>query len=248
MIHFERYFAWTVGLLATSSLVVGSSGGGDKSSHLGSLVSRELAEGFRESLLKETYNDVGDEVERQRALQATTQDFDEFRELFSKATIFLPDFETSQTILFADLVVKARNIKCFNIVLGDIQIEYGLVSPQQLDFRVDINDLDLLCTLDYDWAYSFFNGAGVATITLDNNYASTTVVFESPDFATQPPVSSRVETCSAIITITDMDFSGSVTDQVLNVFESLLRGYVEEAVQGTVCDELDSLGTTLGKW
>ena len=82
---------------------------------------------------------------------------------------------------------------------------------------------------------------------LDNNYASTTVVFESPDFKSLPPESSRVERCNAIITITDMDFSGSVTDQVLNVFESLLRGYVEDAVQGTVCTELDSLGTTLGE-
>lgn len=252
MIKQHRLFAWAISLLATSSIVVAAQESSTSSSTIGSIVSQGLSERATEAItdqirlkLEETYTEGTSMEETLRALQAATEDFDEFRELFRKATVFIPDFETSQTILFADLIVRASNIKCFDIVLGDMQITYGLVSSQRLDFQVDINDLDLFCTLDYEWDYSFFNGAGVARITLDNNYASTTVVFESPDFQSLPPESSRVETCSAIITITDMDFSGSFTDQVLNVFESLLRGYVEDAVQGTVCTELDSLGTTL---
>jgi hypothetical protein len=42
-----------------------------------------------------------------------------------------------------------------------------------------------------------------------------------------------------------MAFSGSVTDTILNVFEGLLRGFVEDQVSETVCEELGAIGTTL---
>ena len=179
------------------------------------------------------------------ARQLQTEEFDRFVDIVSLAVISLPEFETSQTILFANLNILAENVKCFDINLRDVQINYNQESNQRLSLRLDVNDLDITCTLDYKWDYSFFNGNGVATIKLDDNYVSSTLAFASQDFDLYPPTNSSVEECIADITVSDMTFTGSVTDSIINVFESLLRGFVEDAVSGIICEEVGALGTTL---
>jgi len=226
------------------------------SASIGSLLSRELSQQatrqitstLKEHLEQEKLNknnaNTEDKEEEQQLRKLEAEDFNEFRELFSRATILLPDFESSEPILFADLVVKAKNVKCMDIVIGELALSYVLASKQQLLFKVDMNDIDLMCTLDYEWVYSFFNGSGVAKITLNDNNINTMLSFTSVDFDLYPPTSSQTESCNTDITISDMEFSGSVTDQVLNVFESLMRTYIEEEVQTTACEELGTLGST----
>ena len=172
-------------------------------------------------------------------------DFARFVDLVSGAVVNLPDFQASETILFADLNIRATNVRCYNIILKNVNVTYDLESQQRLAFGLAINELDITCQLDYVWNYSFLSGDGEGTIDLNDNYVSSTLAFLSEDFAFFPPASSEVVDCNAQITVTDMAFSGSVTDTILNVFESLLRGFVEDAVEELICVEVGSLGTSL---
>jgi hypothetical protein len=236
--------------LATAAAAVDSTT--PTSSSVNSLVSRELSHKAVQRIasqladqLQQKLTDDNDNIMHE-ALRALQEDeFDEFREIFKRTTVKLPDFETSRTILFADLLLKARNVECFDIVIGVMDVEHELVSSQLLNFNVNLTNLDLKCTLDYEWAYSFFNGNGVARVELNDNNVKTALAFRSDDFALYPPTNSSVATCQADITVSNMEFSGSVTDTVLNAFEELLRGYVEEAVSSTACTEMGTLGTTL---
>jgi hypothetical protein len=203
-------------------------------------IAGQISDQLRQKLTDDNDSDMNEAL---RDLQE--DDFDEFREIFKRTTVFLPDFETSQTILFADLLIKARNIKCFDIVIGVLEVQHELVSNQLVNFNININDLDLKCSLDYEWAYSFFDGAGEARIDLNDNFIKTGLAFTSEDFDLYPPTNSTVASCDADITISNMELSGSVTDSILNAFEGLLRGYVEDAVSATACDEMGSLGTDL---
>ena len=214
-----------------------------------SKTSSSLAEQLSKAATSQIQQQVLDRLHKDptlfRKLQANNQeDFDEFRELLRNAIIRLPDFEATDTILFFDLIISATNVQCFDVVLGDLQISYALESPQRLAYQVDINDLDLKCTMNYEWAYSFFNGGGTASIDLADNYASTQIFFTSENFELFPPTNSTVEQCTADISITNMDFSGSITDQVLNIFERLLRPFVQGRVSDIICSELGTLGTT----
>lgn len=233
---------WIALASLSASSAVGAQTSGPGSSFLPSLLSQELSEAISQRV---TEHLVQQRKEDPPSRELENQEFDQFRQLLSNAVIDLPDFTTTDSILFFTLDLQATNVKCFNIILNDIQISYALESKQSLKFQVDINDLNLKCTLDYKWSYSLFDGGGTADITLANNYVSTSISFTSQNFDLYPPTNSSVDKCTADISITDMNFAGSITDKVLNVFEPLLKGFVEKTVSSTVCDEMGSLGTTL---
>ena len=253
MFQLHRFLASSLCLLAvvsfgsSSSAVSTPTSSSSSSSIAHETISQRATRQKITNHIQEQYQLQQDGPQQQlRQLQTTNnEDFDEFVDLFRRAVIRLPEFESSETILFADLNIKAKNVKCFDIILADVQISYQLESNERLTFQLDVNDLDLTCELDYEWDYSFFNGNGKATIALNDNYVSSTLAFVSEGFDAHPPNASNVEKCNADITVSDMDFSGSVTDSILNVFESLLRGYVEDTVSETVCEEVGALGTTL---
>ena len=183
-----------------------------------------------------------------RVLQEESDDFDAFRDLIQGLVIQLPDFEATQPVVFFDLVLKATNVECFDVYLGNMVLDYTLAaSNDQLTFGLDISNLDLICTLDYQFEAGFLKGDGSAKITLNDNTAGAQVSFSSAPqtFAVAPPTNSTMDDCNADIEITDMEFSGGNLDTILDAFEGLLRGVVEGEASAAICDELGTLGTTL---
>lgn len=252
MFQIRKFLATSLGLLAAISLASSSSAGSSPAAlGIGSRIQQEMTQQAVQQITSRISDHFQNQHQQQpnagdllRRLQGD-EDFDEFVDLFNRAVINLPDFETSETILFADLKIEATNVKCFDVLLKNVNITYNLESQQRLTFGFEVNDLDIKCELDYEWGYSFLSGDGKGTILLNDNYVSSTLAFTSFDFDFFPPTTSEVVDCTADITVTDMDFSGSVTDSILNVFESLLRSFVEDAVEDLVCEEVGSLGTSL---
>ena len=173
-------------------------------------------------------------------------DFDELNTVFENAVIQLPDSQVSTRVLGFTLSLDLRNILCSGISIGDILISYTRASAQQLSLDLQVLQLDLTCTLDYDYRYTVTRGSGQADAYTDNNDASVSLVFSSPNFDTQPPSDLTVQGCNANINVVDLDFRGGVIATVLNAAERLVRGTVETEVRNTVCSELNSLGDTLG--
>ena len=200
----------------------------------------------------------GTEILQQKVLQAQhrtlqqqqeNDDFDAFRDLLKGLVIQLPDFEASQPVVFFDLVLRATNVKCFDVYLGSTVLDHTLAaSNDELTFALDLVNLDLVCTLDYEFEAGFLQGDGSAKITLNDNTAGAQISFTSAPgqtFAEAPPSNATMEDCTTDISITDMEFSGGNLDTILDAFEGLLRGVVEGEAGDAICDELGTLGTTL---
>ena len=173
-------------------------------------------------------------------------DFDELNQLFDNASIFLPDkYEVSQRVGFSDLKATIWNIKCRDIEIGDMSVAHQLLNAQNMEVNIDVMKLDLDCDMNYRYTYSFLDGDGTLKLYTDDNSAKTKINFKSDDFNSKPPKGSSVSSCDADIEITRMDFDQDLLSEILEVFQSLVRGVIEKAIGNVACDELGSLGTTL---
>ena len=157
----------------------------------------------------------------------------------------LSEYEVSERVGLTNLDMTIKNIKCYDIVVGDVSISNDRNSNQDIDVLVKVMKLDLKCELDYTYDYGWLNGDGWLKLTTDDNSAYTKLRFTSDDFNTQPPKDSSVEECFADIEIADMDFEGDFVSGIIEIFQRLIRGAVERAIGNVACDELGSLGTTL---
>eukprot|EP00545_Synedropsis_sp_CCMP1620_P003465 CAMPEP_0119019572 /NCGR_PEP_ID=MMETSP1176-20130426/22185_1 /TAXON_ID=265551 /ORGANISM="Synedropsis recta cf, Strain CCMP1620" /LENGTH=270 /DNA_ID=CAMNT_0006973805 /DNA_START=77 /DNA_END=886 /DNA_ORIENTATION=- len=189
-------------------------------------------------------NDSKGEISLRRHL--AIGDFKELNELFKGAVLSLPDTTAKANLLFT-LTLDIRNLKCTDITVGDILITYEKESNQRLNFRIDIVDLDITCFLDYDYKYSFARGSGSAQAYTGDNSASVAVVFVSDDFDTQPPKDLEIASCSTNINIVDLDFNGGFIASILDTFERLIRGVVQDEIRDVACEELRNLGDGLAQ-
>ena len=56
---------------------------------------------------------------------STSGDFDKFNKIFENASIFVPEeFEVSERVGFADLDINIRNIKCYDMTVGNIAVDH----------------------------------------------------------------------------------------------------------------------------
>ena len=171
-------------------------------------------------------------------------DFDEFNDIFRNAVIQLPPTTVSETVLF-DLTINLNEINCTNINVTDIVITYNKdESNQRLWFQVDVIDVAMNCFIEYDYEYGLLSGKGNAKAYSDDNNLTVLLAFDSTNFDEAPPTSSVVYNCTADIRITDLDFDGDWISTLIDVFERLIRGRVEDEVKAVACDELSSLGST----
>jgi hypothetical protein len=179
---------------------------------------------------------VGTVVQETRSL--AVGDFAEFNDLFQYAVIHIPgEFQVSQKLTI-------RDIKCFDISVGDITVSDRRRSLQRIDVNVDVTQLDLKCEIDYRYKFGVLRGDGIATVRTNDNSASTSLRFDSVDFNTQPPTGSSVSSCAADIEITDINFRGDFVSEIVEFFERLIRDVIEREIETMACDELGSLGTT----
>ena len=181
-------------------------------------------------------------VQETRSL--TVGDFAEFNDLFQDAVIHIPDdFQFSERVFSVKLELNIRDIKCYDISVGDMSVSHSRQSNQRINVNVDVTQLDLRCDVDYRYKYGFLRGDGIATVRTNDNSASTTLRFDSTDFHTQPPNGSSVGSCTTDIEITDINFEGDFVSNIVEIFERLIRDVIEREIETMACDELGSLGT-----
>eukprot|EP00934_Nitzschia_sp_Nitz4_P004433 Nitzschia sp. Nitz4//scaffold14_size191712//8120//21306//NITZ4_001700-RA/size191712-processed-gene-0.39-mRNA-1//-1//CDS//3329536858//4423//frame0 len=172
-------------------------------------------------------------------------DFEDFNLLFEDARIQIPgSFDVSERIAWVRLDMTIWDIECYDIAVGDATLNHARNSNQDIDVEIDIVQLDLKCDLAYKYDYGILSGDGTARVTTDNNSLNTVLGFASPNFNTQAPVSSSVESCTTNIEITNIEFFGDFVSNIVEWFERFIRDTIEKAVEDVACDELGTIGTT----
>lgn len=171
-------------------------------------------------------------------------DFDELNLLLKEITVQAPDTTVKQKILWNDLSLDLKNIRCYDISVEDVQISFEQTSSQKISVPIDILGLDMWCELDWRYSWGIFNGDGSAQMYTDDNSAKTVLSFSSEDFALHAPNGSGVESCSPRILITDINVKGNFVAQVVNFAEKSIRGTVADKIKDVVCEELGTLGST----
>ena len=177
-----------------------------------------------------------------RSLQDS--DFDELNELLRVITVQAPDTTVKQKILWNDLILDLKNIRCYDISVEDVRVSFEEINNQMITVPIDIVGLDMWCELDWRYSWGIFSGSGSAQMYTDNNSVRTVLKFTSKDFALHAPNGSGVESCESRILITDINIQGNFVAQVVNFAEKSIRGTVADQIKAVVCEELGTLGST----
>jgi hypothetical protein len=75
-------------------------------------------------------------------------DFDEFNKIFDNAYILIPEeFKVSERVAFVDLNLNLRNIKCYDMNVGDIMVEHEQNFDDEFLVTVDVKSIDLTCEI-----------------------------------------------------------------------------------------------------
>jgi hypothetical protein len=173
-------------------------------------------------------------------------DFQQFNTIFENASILLPEeYQVSEKVAFVELKLMIRNIKCYEVAIGDITIAHEQVSSTSYKVDIELSGLDLTCEMNYNYTYGVLSGDGWLQITTGDNIASSSMNFISEDFDTQPPTDSAMGECISNVEIIKMDFEQDLASEILEVFQGLIRNVVENAIGGVACDELSVIGTNL---
>ena len=159
-------------------------------------------------------------------------DFVRFNELFADAVLKLPDASVSSGQL--DLTI--RNLICTDINVGDIVLDYSIIEDniptQSLALTVTATPFAMNCFADYDYQFVFLSGTGTFEAVTSDNTVNTRIDLNSPNgFRTEPPETADVEYCSATINAVDVTFQGGTVAAVLNLFEDLVNGVIEQQAQ-----------------
>jgi len=173
-------------------------------------------------------------------------DFQEFNKIFENASILIPEnYEVSERVVGVNLNMNIRNIKCYDISVGDMTVEHDQLSSTEYEVSIGLNQLDLTCEMDYDYVYGVLSGDGWVQIKTNDNMATSALKFTSTDFDKEPPKDSTIEQCVSDVQIERLDFEEDLASEILEIFQGLIRGVVENAVGKVACDELSAIGTTL---
>jgi hypothetical protein len=167
-------------------------------------------------------------------------DFASVNEVFSDATIAIPDVSFSPTVAGFTLTLDLTDGECKNVTIGDIAIEWSVRSNREIVATVDLLDLDIICSFDYEYDYILgVNGRGVVDIFTRDNSASAVLVFGSQDFSNLPPDQFSVEKCTPDVNVFDLDFDGegrlSLGARLLNAIERQIRDTVSNEVEDFLC-------------
>jgi hypothetical protein len=173
-------------------------------------------------------------------------DFDLLNEVFENASIVFPeDYEVSENVGIATLNMNIRNLKCYDLSIGDITVAHEDVASTVYVVDIAMYELDLTCEMEYDYKYGVLSGDGWVQIRTDGNSASSTLKFTSLDFNQASPVESTVEQCFSDVKIKRMDFEEDLASEILEIFQGVIRSVVENAIGDVACSELSQIGTSL---
>ena len=180
-------------------------------------------------------------------------DFDLLNSLLLGMALKLPE-KTVSPMNSLDLTIS--ELECRNIYLHDITFSHADGRQQEegeevVDIEIGL-EVDMTCT--FDWIYTYdppliapLSSGGRGQIDTKDNAMSTTLVFSSPDFSVEGPVSSTISGCNPNINVKNMEFDGSISAAIINSVEWAIRGIVENEIEGALCEELGALGDVVSE-
>ena len=191
----------------------------------------------RASLLKQPI------ANRQRNLMEYG-DFDRLNQLLETLSINIEDDMTvTERIGFIDLNLMVDSLTCRDISIGDIAISHSSeTSTNTIDVDVTLNEIGVICEIEYDYDYGLLEGTAKAEVVTDGNAAATSIKFVTyDDFS----VTSSVPTCTINFEISDVNFiDPDFASSVLELFVDPLRDLIEKEVETYACSQLKTTGVT----
>ena len=184
------------------------------------------------------------DVSSNRALAPGSRDFND---LFENASILIPqEFKVSERVAFIDLDMNIRNIKCYDVSVGDISVNHDQKSNTAFMVTIGVSELDLTCEMDYDYSYGILSGDGWVQIRTKNSEALAAIAFASLGFdENYPPIDPDLDSCFSHVDIEHMDFEEDFASEILEVFQRLIHNTVERAIGDAACEELSIVGTSV---
>lgn len=173
-------------------------------------------------------------------------DFESVNDLMQGVSISVDDISQETSFGFFAAKYSARNIRCTNLQIGDMLVDYEMDSDrEEFEVTVTVPQLSFDVVMDYDWSLGFFGGTGEILVSAEKSSTSSVEVeFESDNFDTSLPKSTRSKNCKADINLSELQMTGSVSQVLLDWLKGSVEEMIMETIDGTngvVCYEMTSL-------
>ena len=171
---------------------------------------------------------------------ARVGDFNALNALFNGVTILLPNAEFNVDIPwpFTSVDIRLTNMKLINIYFDDMLVSYQRVNANTLDLNLEIQNLDVDITLDWWYDFGWTSSGKASGSSRDSDINLKLRFTTSGSFEQNPPSAVSVPSCVPTLSISNLNFQGSVDATIANWFKSSIASLIEEEVSTLACDEL----------
>jgi hypothetical protein len=208
------------------------------------------------------YNSQQQQHNDKRFLQSQPP-FSTINNILSEITLLLPEATVSSN----GLDITITNLICYNVNIQDVQVSKTASSAlQRLDDGITIdtnivtvNAIGLTISCNFQWEYewsilSIVNGAGGGMAVLDPSSGASVSLDIASSYADSDGSSSSggahprdvsVNSCDANVQIDDLKLDGDglgAIASIINLFETLVIGMIEEEVNDAICSQVNELG------
>jgi len=151
----------------------------------------------------------------------------------------LPDFTFSENVplvgpIGVPVEFSASNIACYNVNVDNVDVSIDPTGFLAADFNINAA-VKLECRMDYSLQGGvFLSDQGSITLVSQENSVDLVASFS--------PTSLSFSRCSFNPGTSELDFSGSAASDVLNVFEDIIIGVINEALRNLdICRDFSSI-------
>lgn len=161
-----------------------------------------------------------------------------------KRTLRLPNQTIATELQNVTMKVEMYDILCVDLSSNDVKMEWDAINQQSIFVDFGVYGVDLMCTLNFHYSWSFISGVAKATIEAAGNNIETTLLLSSPNIQQESIDKACLLDCEADIIISKLEFIGpnNSTGFIINMLNSM-----KDQFQATISDHLgDALCEALG--
>jgi hypothetical protein len=192
-----------------------------------------------------TYRLLSTEPTQRRT--AENDDFQSLNVYLEQTRLFLNETVVEIPAAGATLFLTLSDLTCFDMSLRDIILDYNEATPASFVVYFAVEGLQLSCELDYEYDYSFFNGAGRAVMessTNDESFVRTNTAIIVQPTSAAPLTMVNLTDCMANISLSNLVFDGDglgLVASVLNLMQEELIGTVQTQISSYLCQSLRTM-------
>eukprot|EP00567_Pseudictyota_dubia_P011184 CAMPEP_0197435572 /NCGR_PEP_ID=MMETSP1175-20131217/3140_1 /TAXON_ID=1003142 /ORGANISM="Triceratium dubium, Strain CCMP147" /LENGTH=1492 /DNA_ID=CAMNT_0042964637 /DNA_START=260 /DNA_END=4735 /DNA_ORIENTATION=- len=182
---------------------------------------------------------------------SSNDEYEALNGLLDNVAFALPDAEVTKEFgSLGTLDVTLKELVCIDLSIQEAEFSHNRLSDRRVDVSVGAV-LNLTCEFDYFYVYypplfGTIEDDGKGKMHTVNNRFDMTASFISENFNEAGPTTATItEGCNddnPVFNVEDLDFSESISSTILNVFEGLVQGIVEDEIKARVCKEMEELG------